>query len=54
MPGAEFSAIIALSRRPCPLPTKAAFELVISLKTAKTLGLTILELLLACIDEVIE
>jgi hypothetical protein len=48
------SAIIALSRRPCTLPTRAAFELVINLKTAKALGLTILELPLTCIDEVIE
>ena len=54
MPGAEFSAIIALSRRPCTLPTRAVFELVVNLETAKALGLTILKLLLTCIDEVIE
>jgi len=54
LPGAEFSAIIALSRRPCTLPTRAVFELVVNLKTAKALGLTILKLLLTCIDEVIE
>jgi hypothetical protein len=47
-------AIIALPRRPCTLPTRAAFELVVNLKTAKALGLTILKLLLTCIDEVIE
>ena len=54
LPGAGFSAIIALSRRPCTLPPRAAFELVVNLKTAKMLGLTILELLLTCIDGVIE
>jgi len=54
LPSAEFSAIIALPRRPCTLPTRAAFELVVNLKTAKALGLTILKLLLTCIDEVIE
>jgi hypothetical protein len=54
LPGAEFSAIIVLPRRLCTLPTRAACELVVNLKTAKTLRLTILELLLTCIDEVIE
>jgi len=39
-----FSAIIAPSCWPGTLPTRMAFELVVNLKIAKTLGLTILEL----------
>jgi len=44
LPSTAFSAIIAPSCQPGTLPTRVAFELVVNLKTAKTLGLTILEL----------
>ena len=41
-------------RRPGTLPTRAACGLVVNLKTATTLRLMILELLLTCTDGVIE